>query len=255
MDKNLISWESILLEAVCGSYIPNEGRGEIPETVLISLGLPDILRKALENPLQKVKKIGKFLVGSYDEIPIGLFHQGLGSLPTEIIVRVLTKTPARNVIGVGLVGGLQEDVVVGDVILPTLSIRGEGTTSYYAKRNMMAIPNPKIQNVLERTMASDLKIHKGEVFTTSAFIKEDDNLITRLHEDGVLGIECETSVLFLISRLYGLDSGAILLVTDNPFLKVIWTDSSVGESIEKGFAKMTKAAYKAIMHLSYESDI
>jgi uridine phosphorylase len=244
------NWEQIILEAICGTFIPKEQREVIPEIVIVGLGLPDVFKREITKPLWKSKKIGQFYVGTYGGVPLAVICQSVGSLATEITIRVLTKTRAKIVIGVGLVGGLQKDITVGRAILPTLALRGEGTTSYYASKNVEAIPNHVVQAALEKALASNMDFHKGVVFTTAALIKEDDKFINKLSNDGVIGIECETSALFLISKLYGINAGAVLLVTDNPLLKLIWSDPSIGKKLGACFSQVVKTAYEAARFLS-----
>jgi len=238
-------WEHLFLEEFSNNVIPKDKRDAIPETVILGLGFKNGYEERLAKPLHRSKKIGQFHVGTYNDLPMATVCQSMGSLNTEVVVRVLTKTPVRSVVGVGLAGALQKDIGVGSIILPTLALRGEGTTDYYAPKDIEAVPSSTVQNALAEALGESAVFHKGSVFTTGALIKEDDEIICKLNKEGVLGIECETSVLFLVSRLYGIDSGAILLVSDNPLLKILWCDPGMTREFEKGFAQVVKAAYEA----------
>lgn len=245
-----VEWEQRILEATTEMFIPRNRLNEIPDTVILLLGLPNSLQSKLSKTLRKTKRIGQFRVGTYCDVPIAVVCQSIGSINTEIILRVLTRTRAKTVIGVGFVGALQNNISIGSFILPTLALRGEGTTAYYAPQEVQAVPSPMVQTAIENAMPSDVSFHKGKVFTTAAMIKEEDALITRLARDGVLGIECETSALFLISKIYGINAGAILQVTDNPLLKIVWSDPRFKRELLEGSSQLVRVVYEAAKNLS-----
>jgi uridine phosphorylase len=245
MERKGETWENLFLEAFSNNFISRDMREKIPEVVIVGLGLQEGDGKQLLGPLRKVKKVGQFYVGKYKDVPLAVICQSMGSLATEVTLRVLTKTSAKMVVGVGFVGALQPNIKVGSIILPTLAQRGEGTTGYYTSKEVEAVPSPAVLDALEKVLNQKTRFYKGSVFTTAALIKEDEQLISKLNSEGVLGIECETSALFLISKLYGIHSGAVLVATDNPFLKLLWLDPGAGRELKKGFSQTIKAAYDA----------
>jgi uridine phosphorylase len=250
LNRNGEEWEEIFLEAFSDNFIPRAKRKDVPQVVIAGLGVLGGSGSELIKPLSKAKKIGQFYAGTYRGVPLAVICQSVGSLATEVTVRVLTRTRARTIIGVGFVGALQKDIAIGDIILPTLAYRGEGTTKYYAPEEMKAIPSPVVQTTLEKALGPKVHVHKGTVFTTGALFRENDDLTTKLSGDGVLGIECETSALFLISKLHNIDAGAILLVTDNPILRLLWSNSDVTKRLERRVSEVVKAAYETARTLA-----
>lgn len=248
MERKDENWEQLFLEAFSNNLVPRDKREEIPEVVILGMGLQG--DESLLKPLRKTKRVGQFYVGKYNDVPLAVICQSMGALPTEVTLRVLTKTPAKTVVGVGFVGALQSNIDVGSIILPTLAQRGEGTTNYYASREVEAVSDLTVQEALEKFIPKNTCFHKGPIFTTAALVKEDETLISKLNNTGVLGIECETSALFIISKLYDIRSGAILVVTDNPFLKQLWLDPGAGQKLQKGFSQAINTAYAAAESLS-----
>ncbi|MCW4010392.1 MAG: hypothetical protein NWF05_07205 [Candidatus Bathyarchaeota archaeon] len=244
------SWEEKFLDAFSRGCLPKDKRQDIPEVVLVGLGIQRNNEELLLKPLSKVKKTGQFYIGKYNEVPLAVVCQDMGALATEITVRVLSKTPAKVIVGVGFAGALQGSIKMGDVILPTAAMRGEGTTRYYAPENVAAAPSAAIQETLEKALPQETPVHKGPVYTTAALIKEETQLISKLNREGILGIECETSALFLISQLCGIQAGAVLAVSDNPFLNQLWLDSGANKQIRRGLSQSVKAAYDAAETLS-----
>jgi len=129
-------------------------------------------------------------------------------------------------IGIGYVGATQEDLEIGDVIIPDEAIIGEGTTSYYfpenssfppvLKKGYQAKPSPIILDKLIREAKKEkVDFRLGPIYTTESFPMETPEMIKSLNEKGVLGLDMETSSLFSVSDYHGKDAAAILVVTDN----------------------------------------
>jgi uridine phosphorylase len=217
------SWEDIILEEAISWFCSREDLQKITKFVIIGLG---INVKPILKYLSDIKEIGqqridrKFHIGYYKGIPISVIYQRGGAPQTEFIVRVLAESPARTLIGIGACGGLQERVEIGDIIIPTAAVRGEGTTGYYAPKEIPAIPDFHIVEAFANIARKEkARYHLGPVWTTSASIKETEQLIEECNRLGILGIDMETSALFLLSSLHGLKSAAILAVSDHPLRK------------------------------------
>lgn len=255
MEKNGEEWENILLQAIMNGFVKEEKRKDIPPVVIVGLGLPRFFREKLVGFLRKTREVGKFHVGKYHDTDLAVVFQGVGSVDAEITTRVLAGIGVRTVIGVGLVGGLQANIDIGSIILPTHALRGEATTSYYASKDFKAVPSPLVQAALERAVGSKTVLHEGKIFTTPVMIKEDNDLISRLSGEGVLGIECECSTMFVVSKLHGVEAGAGLLVTDKPVEKLVWSSPQVGERIAKGFPILAEAAFEAARSLTNKPEV
>ena len=247
------TWENLFLNAFSRSFLPTDKLQEIPEVVIVGLGILENNQKRLLKPLSKTRKVGQFYVGEYRGTPIAVVCQDMGSLAMEVTLRVLSKTRAKTVIGVGFVGGLQSSIEVGNVVLPTSAKRGEGTTQYYAAQDVQALPTSAVQDALEKALPAETHLHKGPVFTTAALIKEDDDFISNLNRESFLGIECETSALFLIGQFCGMQTGAVLVATDNPLTKRLWLDEGAEKEISRGLSQSITAAYNAAQILSAQS--
>jgi uridine phosphorylase len=110
---------------------------------------------------------------------------------------------------------LQDDVKIGDLVIVTGAIRGEGTTSYYVPKNFSTVAHPEIVRAL-KAAAENLEVrhHMGWIFTTDALFQETPELIQELNEQKVTGIDMVTSTFLTIARLREKKAGAILAVSD-----------------------------------------
>jgi AMP nucleosidase len=125
------------------------------------------------------------------------------------------------VIMLGLAGGLAESMKVGDFVLPTASIRDEGTSVHYLHGDVPALPNFKVQHVIQATAQElGIKTRSGIFKTTDYRMWEFDAEFARLLEtQRVVAIDMEISCLFSVGYALGKPIGAVMLISDLPLLR------------------------------------
>ena len=101
---------------------------------------------------------------------ITLIYSGMGS---PVTANALEKAAANNVdqiVLLGACGGVAEQVKVGDLVVPTGAIRGEGTSGYYQPASFPATPEPRLTAQLAAAARerSATNVHQDLVFTTDA---------------------------------------------------------------------------------------
>jgi uridine phosphorylase len=134
---------------------------------------------------------------------------------TALTTEILCAAGAESLIRVGSCGSLQEHVKIGDLVIVTGAIRGEGTTSYYVPKNFSAIAHPDIVNALKGAAENlGARYHLGWIFTTDALFQETPELIQELNEQNVSSIDMVTSTFLTIAQLRKKKAGAILAVSD-----------------------------------------
>jgi len=128
---------------------------------------------------------------------------------------ILCAAGAQSLIRIGSCGSLQEHVKIGDLVIVTGAIRGEGTTSYYVPKNFSTIADPDIVEALKAAAESlNVRAHLGWIFTTDALFQETPELIQELNEQKVTSIDMVTSTFLTIAQLRKKKAGAILAVSD-----------------------------------------
>ncbi|MET0502921.1 MAG: hypothetical protein ABW172_15480 [Candidatus Binatia bacterium] len=134
---------------------------------------------------------------------------------TAMTTEILCAAGAESLIRIGSCGSLQDDVKIGDLIIVTGAIRGEGTTRYYVPKSFSTVAHPEIINAL-REAAENLKVryHLGWIFTTDALFQETPELIQELNEQKVSSIDMVTSAFLTIAQVRKKRAGAILAVSD-----------------------------------------
>jgi uridine phosphorylase len=166
---------------------------------------------------------------------------------TAMTTEILCAAGAESLIRIGSCGSLQEHVKVGDLVIVTGAIRGEGTTSYYVPKNFSTVAHPEIVRALQQAAESlDARYHLGWIFTTDALFQETPELIKELNEQQVSSIDMVTSAFLTIAQLRQKKAGAILAVSDECLHgKFAFRDPAFLAAEEK----MVEVARKALHYL------
>jgi len=146
---------------------------------------------------------------------ITLVYSGMGSPAAANALEMVAAAGAKRVVVFGACGGVAEEVGVGDLVVATGAVRGEGTSAFYAPAGFPAAFDPLMTAQLwEVASDSEAQVHRGVVFTTDAGYRQGPEI----YEDCrglVIGVESECSAVAVVSASLGLQAGALLFCTDN----------------------------------------
>ncbi len=224
--------------------------------------------------LKKFKIFGQnreFRIGQgyYRGILITVCSTGIGCPSTAIATEELIKAGAKVLIRVGTCGGAWKfEIKEGSLIIPTASIRDEGTTKEYIDQSFPAVANFEVIDALiESAKKRKQKYFVGINRTHDAFYGNFES-ITKwgkyLLDDKknidmpILSSEMESSALFVIACLRGVRAGAILAVNSKPEpllerlkgqKKKVITESSL-DLTKKTVEKMIDVVLEAILILN-----
>jgi uridine phosphorylase len=153
--------------------------------------------------------------GTIDGKRVTVGNGGRFAPDTAMTTEILCAAGVEWLVRIGSCGSLQDHVKIGDLVIVTGAIRGEGTTSYYVAKNFSTVAHPEIVNALKRA-AETLKVryHLGWIFTTDALFQETPELIQELNQQQVSSIDMVTSTFLTIAQLRKKKAGAILAVSD-----------------------------------------
>ncbi len=162
----------------------------------------------------------------------------IGSPAASDCTYFLRFTPCRSIIYTGLIGALQPAIRVGDIIVPTAAFRGEGASKYFVDEAYPAVADFKLLRTVSAVLESafrdtEVGLHYGPIYTTDAFAAETKEFLEAWSERQLLGIEMETSAIYVLASLYGMKAASIHIVSDNPVMKKSFFDKLVEEDIEK----------------------
>lgn len=182
--------------------------------------------------------------GSHDGKRVTVGNGGRYAPDTAITTEILCAGGVESLIRIGSCGSLQEQVKIGDLIIVTGALRGEGTTSYYVPKNFSTVSHPTVIEALtEAAKGLRVRYHLGWVFTTDALFQETPELINELEQQKISGIDMVTSTFLTIAQVRAKKAGAILAVSDECLHgKMGFRDTAFLEAEEK----MVEVALRAI---------
>jgi len=146
---------------------------------------------------------------------VTLVYSGMGSPAAANALEMVSAAGAKRVVVFGACGGVVEEVGVGELVVATGAVRGEGTSAYYAPPGFPAAFDPQMTARLwDSASESEVRAHRGVVFTTDAGYRQGPEI----YEDCrglVIGVESECAAVAVVSASLGLRAGALLFCTDN----------------------------------------
>ncbi len=175
-----------------------------------------MLLDTLKNPARNFSFLDyEMHTGSHNGKKVTVGNGGRYAPDTAITTEILCAGGVESLIRIGSCGSLQEHVQVGDLVIVTGALRGEGTTPYYVPKNHSTRSHPKIVSALtEAAKSLQVHFHLGWVYTTDALFQETPELIEELEQRGISGIDMVTSAFLTIAQVRDKKAGAILAVSD-----------------------------------------
>jgi len=175
-----------------------------------------IMVKLLDEPQKSFTFLDyEMHTGGLDGKRVSIGNGGRYAPDTAITTEILCGAGAESLIRVGSCGSLQDHVKVGDLVIVTGALRGDGTSRYYVAENFSTVADPSVVAALKRA-AEDLKVHchLGWIFTTDALFQETPELIHQLNQQNVSSIDMVTSTFLTVAQVRGKKAGAVLAVSD-----------------------------------------
>ena len=122
---------------------------------------------------------------------------------------------AQRVVIVGACGGVDPAVAVGDLVVVSAAVRGEGTSRYYAGPGFPAVCDSRLTERLRQLAEqSQAATHCGVVFTTDASYRQGRE-VYQDHAGMLLAVESECATAAVVARRLGLELSALLFCSDN----------------------------------------
>jgi uridine phosphorylase len=197
--------------------------GDVAPLVLLSGDPARVDRVAAT--LDKARKVSanrEFSVatGTHRGVTVSVVSGGIGAPSTAIALEELAQLGVRAVVRVGTMMGVS--VPLGTIVLSTGAARFEGTSQQYLPAPYPALPDwTLVQTLREAGQHSGLDIRLGLTATHDAFYPEmASSLIgqgtldlTTHRQAGVLSMDMESSLLFVLGSMRGLSTAAMCLIT------------------------------------------
>ena len=165
--------------------------------------------------------------GYLDGEKVSVTSTGIGGPSASIAIEELSKCGAHTFIRIGTCGGMQENVMSGDVVIATGAIRMEGTSREFAPIEYPAVSDFDIAMAL-RDGARELNIphHLGVVQCKDSFFGQHEPEVMPVSYElqnkweawlrmGCLASEMESAALFIAGSFLRVRVGSCFLVVAN----------------------------------------
>lgn len=165
--------------------------------------------------------------GYLDGEKVSVTSTGIGGPSASIAMEELHMAGADTFIRIGTCGGMQLDVMSGDLVIATGAIRMEGTSKEYAPIEFPAVANIEIVNALINTAKeNNSRYHAGVVECKDSFYGQHSpermpvsyellNKWEAWKRLGTLASEMESAALFTVASTLGVRAGSVFLVVAN----------------------------------------
>ena len=191
---------------------------EITQKVILSA--TGYVMQTIKTHFKKTETHGKVMRGNYEGSMVSLVTSGIGAPAAAMTMEALRVAGVKYVIRVDYCGALMDNIEIGDIIVCSEAICGDGTTPHYLNPDS---PYPRVSadSILLSKIEEGFALKKstfqcGPVWTHDALFKEPAELIQKAISCGAIAIDMETSVIFALGKLYNISTAAILIVTDKP---------------------------------------
>ena len=165
--------------------------------------------------------------GYLEGVKVSVTSTGIGGPSASIAIDELSKCGAHTFIRVGTCGGMQDDVLGGDIVIANGAIRMEGTSKEFAPIEYPAVPDVNVMNALI-SAAKDLDVrhHVGVCQCKDSFFGQHEPEIMPVSYElenkwqawirmGCLASEMESAALFIAGSFLRVRVGSCFLVVAN----------------------------------------
>lgn len=210
-------------------------KGDIPEYVLMPSD--QATTETISSIWQGTKEIAynreyRTVTGTYFNENMAMTSSGIGCQPAEICINELKKVGVHTCVKVGVAEAINENMNLGDLIIPVACMRKGGAVTHYVKPEFPAFANPRIVKALvEACNHLGYRYSMGVVCSISSYfigqgrpLNGDANsffpaaaeqVVGRLQNAKVLAIDMETAGTMIMGYLHRMRLGAILSVNAN----------------------------------------
>lgn len=192
---------------------------KVPKYIVLSLTVVAtrlLVERVNAKPVPWVYRARPLHVGEVEGIRVGVIWAAPGAPLATFVMEDLIACGARVFIGVGLLGAIQPNIQIGDLIIPVETVRDEGTSLHYLPKDVKAVPSENVVSALKDACKKfGAKCRTGPVWTTDAPYRETQSKIKHFQTQGVLGVDMETSAIFSLAIYRNVEAGCLLVTSDD----------------------------------------
>ena len=165
--------------------------------------------------------------GFLDGVKVSVTSTGIGGPSAAIAINELAKCGAHTFLRVGTCGGMQENVMSGDIVIASGAVRMEGTSREFAPLEYPAVPDfAALSSLVQSAKNQNIPYHTGVVQCKDSFFGQHEPEVMPVSYElcnkwdawvkmGCLASEMESAALFIAGAYLKVRVGACFLVVAN----------------------------------------
>jgi purine-nucleoside phosphorylase len=182
-------------------------REEVPKYLIVDCAWPwDRSLRDVKKYIKHPKPIWKWKnpwVGEHPRIPVRLGYMiAFGSMAAHLYP--FLKLNAKYVFQIGSIGGLQENIKIFDLIIPSECEKCDWLSWEFYKGKIVKC-DKNLLNIIENSL-KELKFeryHIGKTISVGSSYIETKERINKWVKAGLLGVEQETAVIYSVAKALG----------------------------------------------------
>lgn len=204
---------------------------EIPEKLIIEghINYPKLIEKRGQK-LSDVKNcwMPNLIMGKYQGQLIG-YGVCFGGPIASQFAHIYCKMGTKKIIQIGICGGLQDYIELGDIIVSGIVLSMDGSAKLYKqKSNIVTFDENLKKKVIQEFEKRKIKYHVGKTVSYFDILLEEKKDLIELSKSGYLAVEMEAATTCSVANFFGVPAISFFVVSDN---------SMTGKDL---FYKMTK---------------
>ena len=181
--------------------------------------------------------------GTVNGEPLSVMASGMGMPSMSIYATELVRFyGVKRIVRCGTMGGLQDDIEVGDVVAAQVAHTDSAMT--VARIPGINFSHSPTYSLLEAAVrfgvTSGMKLHVGPVYTTDHFYSPRPEVVPVLRDHGTLAVEMEAAALYAVGAAEGIETLTVGTVSDHLFQQREMTaeerESTFGDMVAFGIA-------------------
>ena len=165
--------------------------------------------------------------GTLNGVKVSVTSTGIGGPSAAIAIDELSKCGAHTFLRVGTCGGMQEDVLGGDIVIATGAVRMEGTSREFAPIEYPAVADIHCVNaMMNAAQKLGVRHHVGVCQCKDSFFGQHEPEVMPVSYElenkwqswirmGCLASEMESAALFIAGQFLRVRCGSCFLVVAN----------------------------------------
>ncbi len=177
----------------------------------------DSLIKKIESPVKNFAFMEYTMyTGTYLGVGVTAINGGRFAADTAITTEILCNAQVKYLIRIGSCGSLTKNINIGELVIATGAVRGDGVSPYYVDDNFATEPDQALtKELMQAAKSSGLPVHTGKVWSTDAILRETKEHVNSAVDQGAVAVDMVSSVFLTIAQTYKIPAVSILAVSDN----------------------------------------